>query len=598
MGWWRRLVPDTLKYRLVLAFLLLILLPSSVLHLYNHQKIEKLLQDKISEQNQRQLDGMKAALEDVMSLAYKTYMLLAQDATVTGVLKTPDKQPFLQNKQFIENKFISINNSFFLYTPFVYYTLLDLHGHLYTSYQPREPLDYERMVRETHFARVLEGEERLLWVTDDPNYVAKDISSNPYLLSLYAKLTDADGDMYGAVRVSIDYSYWFRFLLKDAPKEQQYYLLTDRGEIVATSAEPAALEEDVRRRIAASAESGYFVGGKPKTIVNYGYMPSLGWYMVSSVPAEVLFQEMSRLKRQTFFTFFLLTGAFIAITFMISNAVTRPLYHLQNKMKDVIRKGFKVKLPEEKYRGEILQLTRTYNQMLDDMNVLIERLKREERQKEAAHFQMLLSQMNPHVLLNTLNIIKWIALREDKPEIAEICISLGKLLETSLNVDADLIHVRTELEMIQAYIHIQRYKHKHRIECDIAVEEELMYALVPKLSIQPLVENAFVHGLAAAERDGRVRVSIRREQSRLIVEVADNGIGMEEAKRRQTTRKRKGIGLENVKDRIRLLFRDEGEFEVASSDRGTTVKFRIPLLIAKPFQHGGDRGVESADRRG
>src|SRR5690606_3652454 len=143
---------------------------------------------------------------------------------------------------------------------------------------------------------------------------------------------------------------------------------------------------------------------------------------------------------------------FIAITLMIASTVTRPLSHLQNKMKDVVGKSLKIRLPQDTYRGEILDLTRTLNSMLDDMSGLIQRLKEEERQKEAVHFQMLLAQINPHFLLNTLNTMKWIAIRKKNEDIEEICVSLGKLLEMSLNSEIDMIHLKDELELVQAYV--------------------------------------------------------------------------------------------------------------------------------------------------
>ena len=591
--------PASLKNRLFASFLLVVFVPLTALFFYLFHQIEKSMQEKAIIQSASNLAQARQRFDDALSMLTKAFYIVEKDPTISSILINPSRLPDFERSQIMEDKIRSLDTSLFLYhSPQVYYTVADFYGNLYSSFIPRYMLDYEDFMKQYESAAE-PTRTPYRWITDDKNYVSRDFTTAPDLLTLFGTLMDVNNQPMGYARLSFDYRYWFHSTAWPDTDAHQYALVSADGRILAsTGAEWTIPPETLRLLGDTDQTEGYYIDKSSSYIIVYSYIPFLQWHLVGGISRDALFAEVNALQRSYFGLFCAFASLFILTTFLISAKITRPLNDLSRRMSAAVRNGLEVTLPVSRQKGEILELTVAFNKMIRDLKKMMERLKEEQLQKETIRFQMLMSQMNPHFLFNTLNTIKWIALREDKPEIAEICISLGKLLETSLNVDADLIHVRTELEMIQAYIHIQRYKHKHRIECDIAVEEELMYALVPKLSIQPLVENAFVHGLAAAERDGRVRVSIRREQSRLIVEVADNGIGMEEAKRRQTTRKRKGIGLENVKDRIRLLFRDKGEFEVASSDRGTTVTLRIPLLIAKPFQHGGDRGVESADRRG
>ncbi|MNN24164.1 Sensor histidine kinase YehU [compost metagenome] len=252
-------------------------------------------------------------------------------------------------------------------------------------------------------------------------------------------------------------------------------------------------------------------------------------------------------------------------------------------MKAAVQKNLKIRLPEHKFSGEILDLTRSFNTMLDDTNLLIQKLKAEERQKEAVHFQMLLAQTNPHFLLNTLNTIKWMAIREHNEDITNMTLSLGRLLEASLNTDKDLIHLKDELELVQAYVHIQQFRYRHKFDVTYHYEEDILYALVPKLSLQPLVENAIVHGVTALPGNGLIQIVLRRDGSKLIVEIKDNGVGMEQAGMNRTPRKRPGIGLSNIKERLRLLFRGEGSLEVLSSSEGVMVRFTIPFLLSTPY---------------
>jgi two-component system sensor histidine kinase YesM len=594
--WIKSILPQTLRLRLFIAFVLLIHLPLIILNVYNYQKIEKVMQQKASEKSYEQLVNMNNSLEEVMNTAFKTYILLGQDALVSDILLHPDNRNPLERKYVMENKFISINNSFFLNTPFYYYTVFDLSGNEYASYQPRKALQPSDLFKEKHFKTLTDQNELYQWITEDNNYVAPDLTNSRYLLSLYASVKDNNYITIGMARVSIDYSDWFRYMMHKSPDPQDYFIINQQGINVAQSNLKIALTAKTIQQIINKSGSGYFIDNASKTMINYSSIPKLGWFMINSVPMDILFGEINRIKQQYFLTFILLTISFVIITFIISNTITRPLYHLQNKMKEAVAKNFKVKLPEQKYKGEILQITRTYNGMLDDMNDLIQKLKIEERQKEAVHFQMLIAQMNPHFLLNTLNIMKWIALRHHVHSISDICISLGQLLETSLNYEVELIHLQKEMELVQAFIQIHNYKQKIDLDYSVNYEESLKYVLIPKFSIQPLVENAIIHGFSKQDKAGQIRVRVYKQQLSLYVEVEDNGIGFTQSKKQQTLRKRKGIGLDNIQQRLKLLFKLDSDFDIKSNDKGTLITFRIPLLISVPYIEGGDDYVEGADR--
>jgi two-component system, sensor histidine kinase YesM len=608
---WKMFVPQKLRYRLFGAFLILILLPFSVLNVYNYRQIESLVEEKISQQSHEQLVQMYGTLEDQMSVAFKTLIFLEQDSAVRSVLTKPGNRSPLENKALIEEKFKMLNNSFFLYNPSVYFTLLDFHESVYTSYLPKQALAYApyRELFRRHLGSVVPADQGTVqreaalsgeaaqtldsaeaqglfyqWDSRDENNMLREVSTSPYLLSLYAYMKDSGGNRYGLARISIDYSFWFQSVLKESLSSQDYFLITGKGETVARSSKKAVLAPEITREIALHPAQAYLTDDKSGTLINYVYIESLDWYMVNRIPLAVLFNEISGLKQRYFLTFFAFTAAFVLMAFMISATFTRPLSHLQNKMKDVVRKNLKIRIPEGRSHGEVLELTRTFNTMLDDTNKLIAQLKAEERQKEAVHFHMLLAQMNPHFLLNTLNTMKWSAIRSGNEEISEMCVSLGKLLEVSLNAEVELVYLKDEIELVQAYLHIQRIRYQGSFEVTCDFDDELEYALVPKLSLQPLVENAIRHGVGPLTERGQISIRIyRNDKARLTLEVGDNGIGMEESRRLQVTRTRKGIGLSNLKERLRLLFKGQSELEILQLSPGTLIRFSIPFLLSTPY---------------
>ena len=144
-----------------------------------------------------------------------------------------------------------------------------------------------------------------------------------------------------AWRISIDYSFWFQSV-RSVDARQEYFLITSAGENVSQSILNSSLTGEVKARIAAEPRQKYFIDKASNTLVNYIYVESLDWYIVNRIPLTVLFNEIEELKRQYFMTFFLLTGAFLIMTFIIA-ATTRPLSHLQNKMKAVVRNNLKIR---------------------------------------------------------------------------------------------------------------------------------------------------------------------------------------------------------------------------------------------------------------
>lgn len=588
--WLSHLVPHKLKYRLFAVFALVILLPFSVLNLYNYQRIESLVQDKISEQSHEQLDNLHRSLEDQLSIAFKTLIFLEQDSEIKRILQQPEERSVLDNKDIMEDKFKGLNNSFFLYNPSVYFTLLDNSGNVYTSYQPNKPLDYDQITSDPSFKALEEAKSSYLWVSDDANYVSRDISKSPTLLSLYAELRDRSNRSYGLARISIDFSFWFQSMLQKSESDQAYFIMTRSGEVIARSIPDSALSSAAVSEIASLPQKGHWTDQQSDALVNYSYVSSLDWYLVDRIPLKLLFGEIEALKKQYFVTFYFITAAFIAVAFMIAYTFTRPLSHMQRKMKEAVGKDLMIRLPEKHYKGEILELTQTFNTMMVDMNGLIQRLRAEERQKDAVHFQMLLAQMNPHFLLNTLNTMKWIGLREGNEEIVEICLSLGKLLETSLNSDVDLIHLREEIELTRAFLYIQQVRYGNRFQVEFSYDEELIYALVPKLSLQPLVDNAIQHGIGNMVEGGRILIRMERspqQPDRLTLEVEDNGVGFGKSSRnRGEGRKRPSIGLQNVRERLRLLFKDKGELEIIPLEQGMLCRMHLPVLLSEPYDHG------------
>ncbi|UQZ83208.1 putative sensor-like histidine kinase [Paenibacillus konkukensis] len=569
--------PKTLKNRLFLAFVLLILIPHAGLNLYNFNRVEGALRKQTADQNLDQMIAMNKSLEDYLNVVYKTVILLEQDAAVAAVLQNPGQYDSLQRVYLIDTKFKSIMNSLFISLSPAYYTIADFAGHVYASYQPYESLSYERTVKEAWYAKAMRQPAVYEWSWED-NYTSRDVSRSPQLLSYAAALKSASNTPFAALRVSVDIYEWFRIATEFS--QETYLLLDQGGTVLADNKTGRRLQTDVLRDLPDLKEQGYYVSGSYLHI--YSKLPRLDKVIVKQVPLNVIYAEVDKLKQSFFTVSVSLTLAFITITLLISSAITKPLHQLQRRMADAVDRRFRVKLPEANRRGEVLELTRAFNRMMEDMEELVQRLKVEERKKEAVRFQVLLSQTNPHFLLNTLNTVKWLALVEQQTDIADICVSLGKLLEAGLNSELELIHVQDELQLVKSYVHIQSFRYKQLFEMRYETEPGLEYALIPKLSLQPLVENSIQHGLMELDGEGLITIRAYARGGSLILEVEDNGAGIKP--REKTGRTRPGIGISNLRERLELLFKGRSALDIVPLAQGTLIRFSLPLLLSKPYE--------------
>jgi LytS/YehU family sensor histidine kinase len=169
-------------------------------------------------------------------------------------------------------------------------------------------------------------------------------------------------------------------------------------------------------------------------------------------------------------------------------------------------------------------------------------------------------QLHPHFLFNTLNSILPLVFR-DRDAAARTVVRLGDLLRLSLQNEAsDLIPLRKELEVLQVYLEIQETRFQDRLTVRLDVEREAEEALVPNLILQPLVENAIKHGIAARPGAGRVEVLARRDGARLLLRVRDDGPGPSEVPPRGNPRREGGVGLRNTRDRLELLYANDHDF--------------------------------------
>lgn len=330
-------------------------------------------------------------------------------------------------------------------------------------------------------------------------------------------------------------------------------------------------------------------------LIYVGDIGKNGWKLVSVVPKESLMAGVTMLQGVNMVTYLIVLLAMFLVCTLIYKRVIQPISRQTAFMASFTEDtGKRIEVTGS---NEIGELARKMNEMLDDIEKLNQEiidsqkkyleLEYAKKQTEIVAYQ---SQMNPHFLYNTFNCIRGMALFKGEKEIAEMTMALSSFFRYSIQGE-DIVTVQNVLENLNHYSQIIQYRFngKHTVVMD--VDEDVLGLKIPKMLIQPLVENGVFHGLEPRTGNGRVWVKIAREQGKLDIRVEDNGKGIEEENLNEFYRameyydreeaipsKRIGIGFLNVYRRVRLYYGNRAEFHVESCvGQGTRIHMLLPM---------------------
>lgn len=314
-----------------------------------------------------------------------------------------------------------------------------------------------------------------------------------------------------------------------------------------------------------------------KVVVCYKVSDVTGWVAASVTPVGSLLNTVSMIQRFTIVVWALLFILAMILANIFSRRIIRPIQHLVEAMKQTGSGDFGVRLSVQG-KDEMQYLTEKYNEMGEQIQNLIEQNYKSEIRKKEAEIMALNLQLNPHFLYNTLNIINMMALEEGNEDISKMLLSLSDMLQYTFRNRQELVVFNEEYIWLQNYLHIMKIRFEGKFEVQYEIEKTVYGYSIPKLLLQPLVENAIIHGFRNMSDGGILRVIAQKRGEELYLEVADNGRGMDEKELEEAwNRDRNRIGLNNAQMRIRLIYGERGSLQVITArGKGTRILVRIP----------------------
>ncbi|OPH50409.1 hypothetical protein BC351_07035 [Paenibacillus ferrarius] len=280
---------------------------------------------------------------------------------------------------------------------------------------------------------------------------------------------------------------------------------------------------------------------------------------------------------------------FLIVSFFLVRSIVGPIKSLIYQMNRVKSGSFHVDL-ELSGPLEIYSLGKTFQNMTVRIQELIIERQEQERLKNRAEIDALQSQINPHFLVNTLNAIKIMAMLSKATNLVEMTDSLIKLLSSTFHRGGSYIQLYDELQSLEKYVHIMKVRYGDRFKVEYDLDESVTDTYILKLLLQPILENAIIHGFYGKEAMGIVKISCKKQRDQLIITITDNGKGMKQPTMEALLQTKKveslcGIGIANVNDRIRLNYGEPYGLEIDSElGVGTEVIVVLPLLPNNPDQ--------------
>ena len=428
---------------------------------------------------------------------------------------------------------------------------------------------------------------RMVWkaAAKDTNYLLSRDRNN-YEVSVYRAINNHYDfrDTLAFERITIDEDYIcdiYSGILTDAT--EQFFIINKEGQMISTVNkelfEENYLENTLLKRIIQNGE-GYYIDQNKQLVISYYHLPKVNWYVVKvDKQAEIIAQDLIR----TVIVMCMVLAILFAVFFhnIQKKRIITPIIRLSKDISNFHEGDYEIGVYSNAH-DEIGELNNNFIEMANYIQDLIERVYKSQLKEKEAQLQYLQSQINPHFLYNTLDSMRWMAVKARQYELAEQIEALSNLFRHALNQGKQLTTVEQEVAHLRDYLTIQKYRFGERITTTIDVDEALLNCTVINLILQPLVENAIVHGLESKIEGGNIHIRVKKEGEYLLYIVEDDGVGTAQEEIRRCLIERKdsnnALALDNINQRIKCKYGEEYGISFYSEiGIGTKVEVKMPL---------------------
>ena len=401
-------------------------------------------------------------------------------------------------------------------------------------------------------------------------------------------MKEKDG-MRGIVVIEINPEIFRSLLLSNQslPISQYTFIVDKKGQILCTNrtVQPKWLEKI--ETTFQNGERSFILEWDQETYDVFGQYNGLtGWKTYSVVAVQDIFPQAAQLRGTIAMIVMLAVFAGLVAVTVLSCSITAPIRELSNAMKQVEQENFDIEI-QSRRKDEIGHLITSFHYMVGKIRQLICEVYQKKIEQKNAEIRALQAQINPHFLYNTLDSINWMLIERDEQDISDVVISLGEILRYAVGGQNHLVPLGSEARYIESYLFIQKNRLEDRLNYQWELAEDTLDVLVPRLIMQPIVENAVIHGIEPLKKGGVILMKAWIEKEMLLIRVTDNGRGMNQEELEVLREKISGtdeienIGMRNIQRRMELTYGQEQAMEIESvQGEGTTITLRMKVCRA------------------
>ncbi|MGN7412177.1 cache domain-containing sensor histidine kinase [Paenibacillus sp. SAF-068] len=586
--WMNRLSRLGLFPKLFLVMVISIVLVSVLILWTTIHMSTNLFTETFSITNSKVLNQIKTNFESFNEAIAAVSNNVTQSGAIRGFLSEGDADSLTMAKSFYNmretmDRVQSITESYE-----VGITIIGINGRSYSTNRAHLQMSVDELKQEPITMEAAETPSRLIF--DD--YQNEAMLGSQQMISATKALTDRTRSrIYGTLYVTMREDIFRQFYSSFTSRGNDVVIMNEKGEIVSSNREDwigttqldllsyaREMNSNTPRSINARVMD-------QDSVVLSEYLPFYRFYIVNVVDKDLAMGQLIDMKTVALICAAIVVGALILV-FLITSQITKSLRRLVKQMSNITKSDLDNYIPVSG-SYESRQLGHAYNYMLDELHDYVDQLVQTQREQRNAELAALQSQINPHFLYNTLASIKVLVQQGNKDRAAETINALIGLLQNTISDVSQTVTVEQEVENLKNYVFINHVRYGGRIKAAFYIAPDCTHYHVPKLVIQPFIENAFFHGFIKKEM-GTIHVMVSRAGESLICEIMDNGDGIEGLVMGETLPNPKnnrqlfsGIGIRNVHDRIELLYGSPYGVTIMSTvGEGTRVTVTLPLITS------------------
>lgn len=572
-----------------IAITVLIALASTI---FTYNKASEIILKKTVRQSQETIRQMSENYEYFMKGIYDKINYIAYSATTQEELRYGEKgvyeEGYFSRERELKRQMVRLFNSFYV-DDLEIYAQNGKNYYFSVKQEIKKPGKEEtsRMIQQAADAK-----GGIVCINDLEHsgklQIVKEVRDNLQMSPIGTIRLSINSDALEQIRKNVDFA-----------SEGEVLILDENNQIVQGSALELAEKADQLFK-ATEGEFEYQMQKKKYQIV-YMVSDTTKWKVIGVIPLREISSDILPIQKQMIKT--LIIGIFISsiLSFLLSYVIVRPIRETVLAMHQFSEGDFEVRLSEDRM-DEFGEMNQVFNETTRKIEELMKEVTNSKLLNKEMEFKALQAQINPHFLYNALDTVNWMAMKKGEIEICDMVSAISNLMRISIGNTQDIFSIRQELKYVKDYLYIQETRYRERFQVSFSIDENILDEKIPKLTIQPLVENAIVHSVEISKGKTTLNISGYIKNGNVVIEIKDDGVGIDqntllhlldppEGKEKEISVAHTGLGMYAVHQRLCYLYGEGYGLNVDSKlGKGTCIKICIP------FARGEAKyGVENFD---